>query len=61
VQYWFLFRFRGLDSTIDVESGGEFRCWQWMPLQSLLEVAVDFRKPVYQRLVRQFQGYVANS
>ncbi|MBI5557027.1 MAG: RNA pyrophosphohydrolase [Deltaproteobacteria bacterium] len=60
-QYWFLFRFRGLDSTIDVESGGEFRCWQWMPLQSLLNVAADFRKPVYHRLVQQFQGYAANS
>jgi len=57
VQYWFLFRFHGNENTIDVESGGEFRSWKWMPLQNLLNLAADFRKPVYSRLAEQFRGY----
>jgi putative (di)nucleoside polyphosphate hydrolase len=53
VQYWFFFRFRGSDDVIDVHGGGEFRCWQWMSFESLLEKVADFRKSVYLRLYAQ--------
>jgi len=59
VQYWFLFRFHGIDNVIDVKSGGEFRSWQWMPFDSLLNSVADFRKPVYRRLAEQFRDYIS--
>lgn len=59
VQYWFLFKFHGIDDEIDVKSGGEFRSWKWMPFDSLLNSVIDFRKPVYRRLIEQFRGYIS--
>lgn len=61
VQYWLLFRFLGNDKTIDVKNGGEFRTWKWMPFHSLLKSVVDFRKPIYQKLVEQFWRYIYQS
>jgi 8-oxo-dGTP pyrophosphatase MutT (NUDIX family) len=43
VQYWFLFRFHGADSSIDVQSGGEFRSWMWTPFAVLLQQVAEFR------------------
>lgn len=54
VQYWFLFRFRGKESAIDVDPGGEFRAWQWLSISDLLELTVEFRRPVYRRLAEMF-------
>jgi len=54
VQYWFLFRFLGNDSTINVEQGGEFRDWQWLTFTELLQKTVGFRRPLYRRLAEQF-------
>ena len=59
VQYWFLFRFHGIDDTINVQSGGEFHAWKWIRLQSLLHSAVDFRKPLYRRLAERFGPYIS--
>ena len=59
VQYWFLFRFCGSENAIDVESGGEFCAWTWLPFDSLFNSVADFRKPVYRQLVEQFQDYIA--
>ena len=59
VQYWFLFRFGGLDNTIDVKGGGEFRTWRWMVFEELLHSVAEFRKPVYQRLIEEFQCHFA--
>ena len=59
VQYWFLFRFQGVDNVIDVKRGGEFRSWKWMPFDTLLNSAADFRKPVYQRLAEWVQGHIS--
>lgn len=59
VHYWFLFRFHGEVSDINVERGGEFRAWQWLPLSELLLKTVEFRRPVYRRLGELFEGYLA--
>ena len=61
VQYWFLFRFRGSDDSINVKAGGEFNAWDWIPFQDLLNSVVDFRKAVYQRLVVRFTPYISPS
>ena len=59
VQYWFLFRFRGPDNAIDVRNGGEFRAWQWMEFDALLQAAKEFRRPLYRRLIEQFRGVIS--
>ena len=61
VQYWFLFMFHGDENTIDVKRGGEFNAWKWMPFDSLLNSAADFRKPIYRKLAERFGRYVARS
>jgi putative (di)nucleoside polyphosphate hydrolase len=60
-QYWFLFRFRAREDVIDVTAGREFRSWQWMPLDRLIELTVAFRKPVYQRLADHFRSHLART
>jgi putative (di)nucleoside polyphosphate hydrolase len=59
VQYWFLFRFHGQESAINVEQGGEFRAWQWLPFPEIMQKTVEFRRPVYRRLAEMFGGYLA--
>ncbi len=54
VQHWFLFRFKGTDTVIDVKGGGEFRSWKWVPFEYLFGVVVGFRRPVDQQLALRF-------
>ena len=58
VQYWFLFRFRGRDGSIDPARGVEFRAWRWLPFLELIDLTVEFRRPVYRRLHQIFHGYL---
>lgn len=57
VQYWFLFRFKGMESEIDLKKSREFRAWEWMPFDRLLKGVADMRKPVYRRLAVRFKDY----
>jgi putative (di)nucleoside polyphosphate hydrolase len=57
VQYWFLFRYRGDETTIDIKSGGEAKAWQWMPFGKLLNRVAGFRKPIYAKLHEHFHDY----
>jgi putative (di)nucleoside polyphosphate hydrolase len=59
VQYWFLFRFAQEDGVIDVQSGGEFLAWRWLPFAELLAVVAEFRRPLYRKLADRFQKYLA--
>lgn len=61
VQYWFLFRFTGLEENIDLKIGGEFRKWKWCDFQDLLNRVADFRKPVYQKLADHFAPHLNNT
>ena len=61
VQYWFLFRFNGSDAAIDVIRGSEFRAWKWTDFDSLLDLAVDFRKTIYRKLADRFRRHTAQS
>jgi putative (di)nucleoside polyphosphate hydrolase len=61
VQYWFLFRFRGNDGSINVERGGEFRAWQWLPFAKLIESTVEFRRPVYRELEELFRAHLLSA
>jgi putative (di)nucleoside polyphosphate hydrolase len=57
VQYWFLFRYRGDENTIDVKGGGEASSWRWMPFGRLENIVAGFRKPLYTKLYDCFQEY----
>jgi putative (di)nucleoside polyphosphate hydrolase len=49
VGYWFFFRLVP-GASPHLPEGGEFRAWQPMPFDALVEATVDFRKPVYRKL-----------
>ena len=59
-QYWFLFRFCGSEAVIDIVNGAEFRAWRWIQFRSLLEMAAEFRRPVYQRRAERFNAYLSD-
>lgn len=52
VQRWFFFQILNDNTQLDLEQvkDKEFQNWKWMDLEQLIEVVVDFRKPVYRRL-----------
>ena len=58
-QYWYLFRFTGRDEIINLGEGNEFRSWKWLRFPALAALTPDFRKPLYRRLGRRFQKYIA--
>lgn len=55
VQYWFFFHLTDGAVTPRLPSGGEFRAWKWMEFPDLVQRTVDFRRPVYGRLLEYFE------
>ena len=54
-QKWMLLRYRGADSDINIETDiPEFESWQWMAPEQLVQLAVPFKKDVYQALMAEF-------
>jgi len=55
---WYAMRFEGPDDEIDIGGKGcmksEFDAWQWMPLKDVPQLAVDYRRSVYDEVVQQF-------
>jgi putative (di)nucleoside polyphosphate hydrolase len=61
-QKWFALRFTGKDSEINIEHppGGhkaEFVEWRWEPMQNLPDLVVPFKRPVYERVVKEFAHF----
>lgn len=56
MQKWFALRFLGRDEEIrlDLDPHPEFNAWRWESLAALPRLVVPFRRPVYERLVREF-------
>ena len=55
-------RFEGDDSEIDIGPKGsmikpEFDAWRWVTLAEVPRLAVDFRRPVYEAVVREFARF----
>lgn len=47
-QRWFLFRFHGEDSDINIATTHqEFRAWRWVDPSAVTDLAVGFKKQVY--------------
>lgn len=58
-QKWFLYRFDGADSEIDIDAEHpEFSAWRWLPVDKVLEHAVWFKKPTYEQVVEEFRPFL---
>ncbi|MCW2412358.1 MULTISPECIES: RNA pyrophosphohydrolase [unclassified Sphingobium] len=54
-QRWFLLRFKGEDSDIDIATEHqEFMAWQWVTSDRLVDLIVPFKRPVYRAVVQEF-------
>ncbi|MEO8714095.1 MAG: RNA pyrophosphohydrolase [Acetobacteraceae bacterium] len=60
-QRWFALRFTGTDSDIrlDADPHPEFDAWRWASLPELPGLAVAFKRPIYEALVRSFARFAA--
>jgi putative (di)nucleoside polyphosphate hydrolase len=58
-QRWFALRFLGTDADIrlDADPHPEFDAWRWAELAELPALAVPFKRPIYEILVRSFAPY----
>jgi putative (di)nucleoside polyphosphate hydrolase len=58
-QDWFLARFLGRDSDVDIATAHpEFREWKWIEPQQLPDLIVPFKRDLYRRLLREFSDYL---
>ncbi len=61
-QKWYAVRFTGRDNEINVASPGggghkaEFVSWRWEPMKNLPKLIVPFKRPVYERVVKEFSN-----
>jgi putative (di)nucleoside polyphosphate hydrolase len=59
-QKWYALRFTGADSEIDIAHPGgwnhapEFVDWRWVGLSELPGLVVPFKRPTYERVVKEF-------
>ena len=61
-QRWFALEFTGPDSEIDIAhpAGGhepEFSEWRWEPLANVPDLVVPFKRPVYERVAKEFARF----
>jgi putative (di)nucleoside polyphosphate hydrolase len=55
-QKWFVMRFLGQDSDINIETAHpEFSEWKWVARESLPDLIVPFKRDLYARLVEEFR------
>lgn len=58
-QHWFLMRFKGQDSDIDIATEHpEFSKWQWVAADLLPELIVPFKKRLYEAIVAEFSELI---
>ena len=59
-QKWFLMRFTGVDTDIDIDTDHpEFSEWKWAEFQSLPDMIVGFKKDLYRQIVDAFKDRIA--
>ena len=59
-QTWYLVRFTGQDSDVDLEAHEhpEFCEWKWIEPELLPELIVPFKKPIYEAVVEGFRDRI---
>jgi putative (di)nucleoside polyphosphate hydrolase len=62
-QRWFVLRFTGCDSDIDLDADGhpEFDAWRWVPIETLPRLAVGFKRKLYEGIVEEFRHLARRS
>lgn len=54
-QKWFLLRFNGDDSEIDIETEHpEFNAWRWASFNDLTDLVIPFKRESYQQVMAAF-------
>ena len=54
-QRWFAFRFTGDDADLVLDAHEpEFARWRWAPPDEVLNLIVDFKRPVYEAVLAEF-------
>jgi putative (di)nucleoside polyphosphate hydrolase len=54
-QKWYVMRFLGSDSDVDIATeDAEFSEWRWCEAAELVDNIIDFKRPLYAALVREF-------
>ncbi|WP_169544185.1 RNA pyrophosphohydrolase [Sneathiella aquimaris] len=57
-QKWFLFRFKGKDSEINIATEHpEFSEWKWSAPENLVSEIVPFKKEIYKKIVERFSSH----
>ena len=60
-QKWFLMRFLGNDSEINLKTKKpEFLDWKWVDLEKITELVVDFKLHVYQKVKEKVKKILIN-
>ena len=58
-QKWFLMRFRGQDSDIDITlPPREFSQWRWLAADQLVDQIVPFKRHVYAAVMEEFRDLI---
>jgi len=58
-QKWFVLKFLGKDSEINIKTKKpEFLEWKWIDLNKITEIVVDFKKEVYQKVEREVKKII---
>ena len=61
-QKWYALRFTGSDGEIDIAHPGsghhpEFIDWRWVAIGELADLVVPFKRPTYERVVKEFAKF----
>ena len=58
-QKWYLMRFSGTDSDVNIETEHpEFSKWRWLPVASLVDNIVPFKRDVYAQVISEFEAHL---
>lgn len=59
-QRWFAMQFEGADTEIDIATEHpEFSAWRWTDFEALPRLIVEFKRPLYEAVVAEFQDLAA--
>jgi putative (di)nucleoside polyphosphate hydrolase len=58
-QTWFLMRFLGTDSDINIATAHEeFRAWRWAAPEQLVDLIVPFKRELYANVIAEFAPHL---
>lgn len=58
-QKWFLIRFTGNDSDININlAHPEFNAWQWVDIDQLQKIIIPFKAKLYKAVVNEFKPII---